>query len=227
LRSIFSIFKKRYRHVISQNLNPAILVDKLRPRTQRIWQHFSVEDKRRFIRHLRTRWNVARHRVAPEIHRLLSDAIATERLEIIRGNLICCTETRDSLDVEIETNVEKRVLNIGAVFNCTGPAEKCPDPGTGLLGNLIERGMVVPDEIDMGIRTGPDFSVIDRTGSRSKSVFALGSLLKGSLWETTAVPELRSQAFRVAETIATELSSEDQRSEPITEVTEDFLEYSI
>jgi uncharacterized NAD(P)/FAD-binding protein YdhS len=32
-------------------------------------------------------------------------------------------------------------------------------------------------------------------------LFALGPLLRGSLWETTAVPELRGQAMRVAEAL--------------------------
>jgi uncharacterized NAD(P)/FAD-binding protein YdhS len=43
--------------------------------------------------------------------------------------------------------------------------------------------------------------VIDRAGRRSTLLFALGPLLRGTLWETIAVPELRAQARRVAETI--------------------------
>ena len=46
-------------------------------------------------------------------------------------------------------------------------------------------------------------------------LFAVGGLLKGTLWETTAVPELRSQAFRLAETIAGELSENAAAASPI------------
>ena len=45
------------------------------------------------------------------------------------------------------------------------------------------------------------FAVIDGDGETSPLLFAIGPLLKGSLWETTAVPELRSQAMRVAENL--------------------------
>src|SRR5262249_25828406 len=48
--------------------NPTIVVDKLRPFTQRIWQSFSTEEKHRFLRDFPTRWNVMRHRVAQSIH---------------------------------------------------------------------------------------------------------------------------------------------------------------
>ena len=36
---------------------------------------------------------------------------------------------------------------------------------------------------------------------RSEVLLALGPLLRGTLWETIAVPELRGQARRVAETL--------------------------
>ncbi len=41
-----------------------------------------------------------------------------------------------------------------------------------------------------------DHTVIDREGRRSKYLLALGPLLRGTLWETIAVPELRGQARR-------------------------------
>jgi len=46
-----------------------------------------------------------------------------------------------------------------------------------------------------------DHTVIDRSGQRSAILLALGPLLRGTLWETIAVPELRGQARRVAETL--------------------------
>ena len=225
LRKIFSLFKKHYREAVARNLNPAILVDKLRPRTQRIWQSFSVTEKQRFIRHLRTRWNVMRHRIAPEVHERLRHSIAAGRLEIIRGKLRRCEETPDVLEIEIEDCGVRRILEVGALINCTGPAEKYS--ASGLLRNLISRGLAAPDDIDMGIRTGPNYSIVDAANRPSENFFALGSLLKGSLWESTAVPELRSQAFRIAETIAAGFAGDERKAPLISEVTEDVLEYSI
>jgi uncharacterized NAD(P)/FAD-binding protein YdhS len=96
-----------------------------------------------------------------------------------------------------------------------------------LFNNLFASGMIDPDEMNMGIKIGPDFSVVDREGRRSKILFALGALLKGTLWESVAVPELRSQAFRLAENIAGQLAEDLAEKSSISEVMEDVLEYSI
>ena len=76
-----------------------------------------------------------------------------------------------------------------------------------LFRNLFERGLVRPDELDMGIEVTPDFAVVDQNGRPSDYLFAIGPLLKGTLWETTAVPELRAQTHQVAQA----LLARDQR----------------
>jgi uncharacterized NAD(P)/FAD-binding protein YdhS len=53
----------------------------------------------------------------------------------------------------------------------------------------------------MGVRVAEDHTVIARDGQPSATLLALGPLLRGTLWETIAVPELRGQAWRVARTI--------------------------
>lgn len=227
LRKAFSVFKQHYRAATARNLNPAIIVDKLRPLTQRIWQGFSLLEKRQFNRHFRTRWNVVRHRIAPEIHRQLRDAIAEERLQVIPGRLGQCEESGDRLRISVESNGVKRMIEAGALINCTGPRERYVPSDSVLFNNLFARGLIQPDEMNMGIKVAPDFSVVDRDGKGSKNLFALGSILKGSLWESVAVPELRSQAFRVAENIAGHLADSRAEKSPIAEVKEDVLEYSI
>jgi uncharacterized NAD(P)/FAD-binding protein YdhS len=132
-RKIFSVFKQHYRNATARNLNPAILVDKLRPFTQRIWQNFSLLEKRRFNRHLRTRWNVMRHRVAPEIHQQLLAAISCGRLQIIKGRLDGCDEAGSTVKVSIDSTGGKREVEVGTVINCTGPREKYVSGGTRLV----------------------------------------------------------------------------------------------
>jgi uncharacterized NAD(P)/FAD-binding protein YdhS len=60
--------------------------------------------------------------------------------------------------------------------------------------------------MDMGIKVTPDFAVVEKNGKESNQLFALGPVLKGTLWESSAVPELRSQAFRVAEILIKQIS---------------------
>jgi uncharacterized NAD(P)/FAD-binding protein YdhS len=62
--------------------NPAIIVDKMRPYTQRIWQRFTREEKLEFARGHAARWNVLRHRIAPEIHSQLTTVQLTGQLQV-------------------------------------------------------------------------------------------------------------------------------------------------
>ncbi|HEX3989399.1 MAG TPA: FAD/NAD(P)-binding protein, partial [Verrucomicrobiae bacterium] len=227
LRKAFSIFKQHYRATKARNLNPAILVDKLRPVTQRIWQDFSLFEKRQFNRHFRTRWNVTRHRIAPEIHQQLREAIAGGGLEVIKGHLVECDEVSGKMTVSVESNGKRRAIEAGAVINCTGPKENYVPSESTLFNNLFFRGLIQQDAMNMGIKAAPNFGVVDRDGNISEILFAIGSLLKGTLWESTAVPELRSQTFRLAEIIARQLEKNAAEKIHISEVMQEVVEYSI
>jgi uncharacterized NAD(P)/FAD-binding protein YdhS len=223
LRKMVSIFKQHYRATRARNLNPAIVVDKLRPHTQRIWQNFSLFEKRQFNRHFRTRWNVVRHRIAPEIHQQLTAASAQGRLEVIKGRLAECGEFEDTMRVWIAGKQGRRMIEAGAVINCTGPQESYVPSASSLFNNLFSRGTIQPDEMNMGIKTAPDFSVVDAAGHNSEILQAVGALLKGTLWESVAVPELRSQTFR----LAGHITGQPGEKSAISEVVENVLEYSI
>jgi uncharacterized NAD(P)/FAD-binding protein YdhS len=218
--------KRHCERLRAQGLNPAILVDKLRPYTQRLWQHFSVTEKRRFLAELRTRWNVVRHRVAETIHQQLTVALAAGRLEVIRGELVSLTPCWDGLRIVSRSASSERELQVGAVVNCTGPAEGFAS-GPPLYRNLLERGLVSADEVGLGIRATADFAAVDGEGRRSPWLMVLGPPLKGTLWETTAVPELRAQSFRVAEVIVADLHARRAKVRAVEQTYADVLEYSI
>jgi uncharacterized NAD(P)/FAD-binding protein YdhS len=110
-------------------------------------------------------------------------------------------------------------------MNCTGPRDSLKDAAATLFQNLFERGLVRPDEVDMGIEVTPDFAVVNDQGLPSDFLYAIGSLLKGTLWETTAVPELRAQALQVAKTLLAD--EELERSEWAQETPENLIEYYI
>lgn len=205
LSKAFRLFKKYFREARAQGVNPAILVDKLRPVTQHLWQNFSLAEKKRFNRHFRTRWNVARHRIAQSIHQQLLESVAARKLEIIKGRLCDVRESGDQLVVKVKTRDAVRSIEGGALINCTGPSETFSHSKSVLYRNLLARGLIVPDEMDMGIQITPDFAVVHNDGNGSRFLFGLGAMLKGSLWESSAVPELRSQTFRVAEILTRQL----------------------
>jgi uncharacterized NAD(P)/FAD-binding protein YdhS len=229
LSGLVSLMEGHCKRLRDLGENPAIVVDKLRPFTQRVWQNLTVEEKVRFCRDYRTRWNVTRHRIAQSIHERLTSAIASGKLHILPGRIRGMSGSGSRVQVVVEKSSagkEHMTLEAGWVVNCTGPQESYKDSKGALYQNLFDRGLVQADELDMGIKVGPNFRVVDGGGYVSEFLLAVGPMLKGSLWETTAVPELRIQALRVAETMLSSLEGE-AAPEWFAEMWVDVLEYAI
>jgi uncharacterized NAD(P)/FAD-binding protein YdhS len=178
--------------------NPAIIVDKMRPHTQLVWQSFTLEERREFARRHAARWNVLRHRIAPEIYAQVTTAQLTGQLRLHSASIECVAAQGKQVQVHLS---DGNRLTGDLVLNATGPQTRFSETTSVLLRNLLRSGLVAADDMDMGVHVDTDHTVIDRDGQRSEILLALGPLLRGTLWETVAVPELRAQARHVAETL--------------------------
>ncbi len=198
LEKLVALMEHHCARLREMGANPAIIVDKMRPHTQRVWQRFALEEKKTFARHHAARWNVLRHRIAPEIHAQIASAQLTGQLQVHAANIESVESAGDRVRVLLSSG---RGLEGDLVLNATGPQTHFTATKSVLLQNLLSRGLIAPDDTEMGICIQPDHTVIDRDGMPSPQLLALGPLLRGTFWETIAVPELRGQARRVAETI--------------------------
>lgn len=208
--------------------NPAIAVDKLRPHTQRIWRNWSLADKREFCRRYAARWNVLRHRIAQDVHQRVTTALTDGRLQIVKGTIAALASAGSRVRVTVAgTSGANVVLEAGLVINGTGPQTSFTAGSSLLYRNLLTDGRVVVDELDMGVQVDEDFGVRERDGRRSPVLFAIGPPIKGTLWETTAVPELRQQTYRVAQTMLEECGLGEPAPRLGTTADQELLEYCI
>jgi uncharacterized NAD(P)/FAD-binding protein YdhS len=198
LKKLHVLMEEHCGRLREMGANPAIIVDKMRPHTQRVWQRFTLEEKKTFARRHAARWNILRHRIAPEIHAQLASSQLTGQLQVHAACIEQVEAAGDRVRVSLSGN---QSLEGDLVLNATGPQTRLVDTKSILLQNLLRRGLIAPDEMEMGIRIQPDHTVIDSEDRPSPRLMALGPLLRGTYWETIAVPELRVQARRVAETI--------------------------
>jgi uncharacterized NAD(P)/FAD-binding protein YdhS len=207
LAELVSLLENHCKQLRNIGENPGIVVDRLRPFTQRIWQQFSLENKQDFFKHYAARWNVIRHRIAQPVHQRVTEAITDGSLQVVKGTINSLAERDNQVLVNVDSpsNGPIEVLG-GLVINCTGPKAGFSGTTTALYQNLLTRGSIRPDELDMGLEVGSDFAVISSDGVRSDTLSAIGPLMKGTLWESTAVPELRGQAMRVAQLLVDEAS---------------------
>lgn len=84
------------------------------------------------------------------------------------------------------------------VINCTGPDYRITKQQNRLLDKLHKKGMIKWDPLEMGLAANTNCTL---QGHNRNKMYALGSLLFGERFETTAVPEIRQQAATIADSI--------------------------
>lgn len=171
------------------------VIDSIRPHIPRIWSGFTQRERDVFIRHFRHRWDISRHRMAPEIAERIRAWQAEGRLEIIGGTCTSVVVSPDSrkIQVEIHTKSGTTKTEVDTLCNCTGFRALSDSDYNGLLSNLVRNGYVALDASKTGVMPSPALSLVLQPG-----LFVLGALLRAVRWESIAVPELRQQAAEVA-----------------------------
>lgn len=206
LTKLFKLFYKHVREAHLRGESGETVVDAVRSQTQVIWQQLTLEDKKRFMAHLRHLWGVARHRLPGEIHQQIQSMITTKSLQVMAGRISDITEEKDHMEVKIALRGgdQTETIKVQRIINCTGPLTDISKFKSHLFSNLIRKKYIRPDEMKLGIDATAEGHIIDEFGNKSDSMFTLGSLLKGKLWESTAVPELRKQAEILSELLLTQ-----------------------
>ena len=184
------------------------VIDSLRHATPGIWQSLSAEEKKRFVRHVRPYWEIARHRIPASTYHELERLQRTNRMVLLSGRIGEAVELEDCVEVsycERDTS-ETKLIRVHQVVNCTGPGtvSRVKDE---LLASLLDHELARLDALGFGVETAHDGALIDANGVASDTIFTIGPVRKASLWESTAVPEIRVQAKDLAALIGSRLGT--------------------
>ena len=171
--------------------------DSLRSRFPLIWHELADSEKSDFLEIYLSWWKYHRHRVAPEIYSKLVETLNEKRLHVIKGRI----EDFDLLEDSIKLTLTRgEILYVDAILNCTGNRMAVTNR---LLKDLILIGLLTPGPLDIGV--GCDFETLrlkSGTGQIHDTLYGIGPILLGELFETTAIPEIRSQAANIANQLA-------------------------
>jgi uncharacterized NAD(P)/FAD-binding protein YdhS len=196
---INGIFKVVRKH-LQLAKNPRAVIDSLRPFTQTIWQSLSATDKSRFLRHLNKYWNVIRHRMPEKNYNLIKE-LQKSQLDFITGNIVSIEDGRRiKVTYFNKTTRVNDEIYVDAIINCIGPESNYKRLNMPLIQNLFERGTIKQNETGISIKTD-GWHIVDVDNKPNQQLLAIGPLLKGELFESTAVPELKIQSSQMAEYI--------------------------
>jgi uncharacterized NAD(P)/FAD-binding protein YdhS len=174
--------------------------ERIRPATPELWLRLTLEQKQRFLRHLRPWWDVHRHRAAPEIAARINDMIKDGRLRVLAGEIAGAQRVGRRLEISHRQrgSFVRHRLEVGAIVNCTGTALDVARSAEPLIAQLRTAGLVRPNPTGLGFDVDKKGRLVGMDGSVAPSLFSLGPPTQGMWWETTAVPEIRVQAEALA-----------------------------
>lgn len=200
VKSLAQLRRIVYRHIIkirNFGLSPELVTDALRSSTVKLWQEFTIEEKKIFLKELSYQWNVVRHRTPHHVYDYLLRLKDEKKFSPYTGTIKNFSAENGYVNIVYNNKISGKdaQLTVERIINCTGPNSNLKQSDNILLRNLALKGFIVADEFNLGIETSDDdYSIVDAHNFNHKNIFTLGSNLKGKLWESVAVPELRVQA---------------------------------
>ena len=203
LRQQTHYFHQRLRTAWQQSLSSEALANALRPYLSQLWQHWTISERQQFLRHLASRWNVARHRLPEDIFTAIDSAERSGDLTYKRGYLHAikpASEQQLTLEYRERSSGELVTVAASLVVMCTGPSRAFN--ADHYLSGAIARGELALDKTELGLAADANtFALLNAEGHAHRGVFAVGQLVRGVFWECTSVPDLRHHCQKIASQI--------------------------
>jgi uncharacterized NAD(P)/FAD-binding protein YdhS len=175
-------------------------VQELRTVTQWLWGEADMQERRRFLRHLRPWWDVHRHKLAPAVGATIEAMRAEARLAMAGGRLLSIVPVEGGAEIRFRLRGQAAVeqLRAARIVNCTGPESDIGRAGEPLLDALLASGAIRQDPLRVGVDVDGECRAIGADGLASETLSVIGPVTRGTFWESVAVPDIRTQAARVA-----------------------------
>ena len=213
LRKLVRQVRTRARAATAEGRDWREIIGELRSCAPSLWSQLSVHERRRFLRHVRSYWDIHRHRVPEEVAARLEELRAAGKLQVHAGRIleIRRLETGVRVTWRARGTSEPVTLTVDRVVNCTGPDYRPRHSTQPLVKNLLQAGLITPDQLDLGIEVASTGEVLDARRCPVRGLYYVGPWLRARYWEATAVPELREHVAALARHLARPV----QRTSPL------------
>lgn len=180
------------------------VVDRLRGSSADIWRGWSLAQRRQFLRHARPWWDVHRHRMAPPVAARIEEMTRRGELLVRAGTIVRLDLDGDEVRAEFRPRGGRssQTLRFDTVVNCMGLGGDIERTDQPLMQALSRRSLVRADPCLLGLDVDPGLRPLSSRGAETPGLFAVGPITRGGQWETTSVPDIRSQARDVAAAVA-------------------------
>ncbi len=170
------------------------VVDGLRHVIPDVWPQVSDAEREKLFRRVLLIWEQHRNRMPPETADVLTRLIDDGSLTLVSGRV---HGYRDG-SVLVRRFENEWAVRADLVICCTGPSRFARKMGEPLVDHLLDRGYASPGRTNIGLGTDLEGRVL---GPLVDRLWAIGSVRRGSNWESFNITEIRTQAEVVASRI--------------------------
>lgn len=182
------------------------VLDEVRAQGQRIWQSLSLREQQRFVRHLRSWWDVHRYRIAPQVAAEITQRQQAGTLRVLAARLTAIASHGDQLDIALHTrNGATENHQLDHLIVTTGPGHEALTASQPLLLSLSQQGIIRADALGFGIDVDRDSRTLTRTGLPNPKLFVVGPAARARFGELMGLPQVADHAAEVARHILTSL----------------------
>jgi hydroxyacylglutathione hydrolase len=136
--------------------------------------------------------------MAPQIADVIHDELVKNTLIVRKGSLSSVEAAGTKASVSIQSHGRAENFLTSRVINCTGPNMNYKRVNSPLLQSLLRQGLVVPGRLGTGLWSDATGALFGVDGQVSNTLFNIGPGRMGTLLESIAVAEIRSQAVSLA-----------------------------
>lgn len=186
------------------------LAGSVRPQLPALWALATLDERKRFIRHLRPYWEQGLHRAAPESGAWLENTQDAGRHHKLTGRVIRLAPAADgrvAVTWRPRGAHSRQTLLVDRVFNTQGFEFDWNRIDDTLVRNLVDKGRVVSHATGFGIDADPATGQVIVRDGVVRNLYAVGHPLRGVSWESNAIGEQIAGATATAQTLAQSLQS--------------------
>jgi uncharacterized NAD(P)/FAD-binding protein YdhS len=189
------------------------VVDGLRPATVELWRSLDLMQRRRFLRHVRWVWEIARHRMPPQTAQIIERLQDQGRLRVVAGRVRRIEGSAPiAMTYRRRDDGTTRQVTVDLAIQATGLQTAVQRTSHRLLRQMFEIRLVRADRQGLGIDADTAGRVLRADATVEPGLRVIGTLLRGTLWECTALPEIRAMAARLVREFPNELGHARQRA---------------
>ncbi len=212
VRKILSVVREEIATNAEKGIPWQPAFDDVRDSLRQIALALPLEEKKRFQRHLRRRYDSCRFRYPPQNDEILSKAEASGQLTFHLGNVGHIAGKEAAVEVGWTKGGVSTVRDFDAVINCVGPPSRPDRSDNPFLKSIIAEGHARVAPLGVGLDVDDDCRAVDGQGQSQSRLFVVGPLTFARFGYPLGIPFIVHQIVLAMPGMFDELSGPISRS---------------